>query len=185
MRKGALWASRRTLREMACAMTIREVELDHAFAEAVEADKAFQRWVVAGGRFSRFADEAVLLIEEQRTARASAKHWWKHWWCRLPDGSESETDVFLVFEVERLRFALHIENKPPHGKLGMRQAADYRRRAAFMANEERWLNYADFETLLLAPAAFLAANPACASQFDRTLAYEEVGRFVPKFALAE
>lgn len=163
------------------AVGIREVELDHAFAEAIEAAPELQSWLLAKGRFSRRAGRAVLLASEQRTARRSAKHWWKHWWCRLPDGSENETDIFLVLEAEGERFAIHVENKPPHGKLGMKQAVDYRRRAAFKANSDDWLNYSDFEVLLLAPEQFINRHPECAAQFDRCITYEEVSEFVPIF----
>ena len=112
---------------------ISEVELDHAFAETLADSPEFQEWLLSSGRFVRHAGNATLLVSEQASARKSAKHWWKHWWCRLPDESESETDVFLVFEAEGARFAIHIEDKPAHGKLGLRQAIDYRRRAAFKA----------------------------------------------------
>ena len=163
---------------------MREADLDHAFAEALEHSVHFQSWLLGGGRFARYATRARLLHEEQANAR-TAKLWWKHWWCRLPDRSEGETDIFAVFQSEEgLRFALHIEDKPPHGSLEMRQAASYRRRAAFKANDPGWLNYSDFEVLLLAPAAFLTAHKECLAQFDRGVPYEEVAAFVPFFAEA-
>ena len=162
-------------------MNIKEVDLDHAFAEGLATDKHFQTWLLSGGRFARHAGKARLLVEEQANAR-KAKHWWKHWWCRLPDGSENETDIFRVFEAEGRRFALHIEDKPPHGKLELRQAVDYRRRAAFKSNSAGWLNYSDFEVLLLAPAEFIERHSDCAAQFDRAISYEEVAQFVSLFA---
>lgn len=165
-------------------MAFREVDLDHAFAAALEAEPRFRRWLLLAGRFERFADDAVLLLDVQQTARPSAKHWWKHWWCRLPDGTESETDIFLVFEAQGTRFSLHIENKPSHGKLGLRQAVDYRRRAIFMAHKARYLNYSDFETIILAPSTFLAQHANCVAQFDRCLSYEQVGCFAPLFVSA-
>lgn len=165
-------------------MAIREVDLDHAFADALEAEAQFRQWLLLGGRFEHLADDAVLLIDAQRTARSSARHRWKHWWCRLGDASESETDIFLVFEACGRRFSLHVENKPSHGTLGLRQAADYRRRAVFMANKDRYLNYSDFETIILAPEEFLKRHPDCVAQFDRSLTYEQVARFAPLFAAA-
>lgn len=163
---------------------IQEVQLDHAFADTLANSRDFQEWLLSGGRFARFAHSSKLLIHEQASARKSAKHWWKHWWCKLPDHSESETDIFLVFEADGARFAVHIENKPPHGQLGMEQAVDYRRRATFKANSPDWLNYSDFEVLLLAPKAFAHKNVECATQFDRTISYEQVGQFVPLFRYA-
>lgn len=162
---------------------ISEVELDHAFADAIEGDYAFRHYLLINGRFARYADCARLLNNEQATAR-KAKHWWKHWWCKLPDGSEWETDIFLVFEAANLRFALHIEDKPSDGILRVEQASAYRRRAAFKANDQKWLNYSDFETILLAPESFAKSNKDAASQFDRFLSYEEVARFAPLFGQA-
>lgn len=159
-----------------------EAELDHAFADALQASPAMQDWLLAGGRFGRFSGKARLLVSEQAVARRGAKHWWKHWWCKLPDGRDSETDIFLIFEADGQRFAIHIEDKPLHGKLTLEQATGYRRRAAFMANKARWLDYGDFETVVIAPATFLEANAVCVGQFDRALAYEEIAAFVPLFA---
>jgi hypothetical protein len=163
---------------------IHEAFLDHALAEALEGSPDLWIRLLRGGRFAHLADDARLLIEEQRSARKTVKHWWKHWWCRLPDGSEGETDLFLVFEAGAKRFAIHIENKPTDGKLSLRQARDYRPRAAFMANHKRWLSYADFETVLLAPQSFIEANREAASQFDRQISYEELSADIPIFGEA-
>ncbi|MBT2187555.1 hypothetical protein [Sphingobium nicotianae] len=159
-------------------MPIPEVQLDHAFAEALENNPGFRTWLISEGRFWRHPN-AALLCTEQETARKSAKHWWKHWWTRLPDGSESETDIFSVWECDGFRFAIHIENKPPHGNLSFIQAATYRRRATFMANQPRWLSYSDFETIILAPSSFIERHRECANQFDRAITYEQIARFVP------
>lgn len=165
-------------------MTIREAELDHAFAESLERSELFRKWLLMDGRFGRFANNARLLDGEQTSARKAAKHWWKHWWCTMPDGSQGETDLFLVFEAEGFRFALHIENKPLHGALTLKQAAAYRPRAILKANDPAWLAYVDFETILLAPASFVAEHMECVGQFDRVVTYEQVAPFAPKFAEA-
>ena len=165
-------------------MRVKEEQLDHAFAEMLQQDSAFRNWLLGGSRFSRFLDRARLLDEEQASAR-NAKHWWKHWWCRLPDGSESETDVFAVFEPDGgHRFAFHIENKPAHGKLLFEQAAAYRPRAIFMAGQPRFLDYRDFETIVMAPKRFLEMNAECCRQFDRQLSYEDICEHVPLFERA-
>lgn len=165
-------------------MAIREVDLDHAFAEYLEVTPAFQKWILWKTRFSRVADQDRLLVTEQSNSR-NAKHWWKHWWTRLSDGTESETDIFAVFEVSpETRFALHIENKPPHGNLLMKQAVDYRRRAIEMAGKDRFLRHDDFTTLLLAPNSFLQIHRECAEQFDALVSYEEVSHAIPLFAEA-
>jgi hypothetical protein len=161
---------------------MREADLDHAFAETLEQSATLQSWLLSGGRFAKHAGAAQLLHEEQAASRKAA-HWWKHWWCTMPDGSQGETDIFAVFEAaDGERFALHIENKPPHGKLLFQQAAAYRPRAAFKANDPRWLGYSDFEVLIVGTAAFLAAHEESVRQFDRAVTYEEVAALVPLFA---
>lgn len=162
---------------------ISEAELDHAFANAIEDNPEFRRFLLLGGRFARYAETALLLKDEQAAIR-KAKHWWKHWWCKLPDGVDWETDIFLVFEAGSERFALHIEDKPGDGILRFEQAAAYRRRAAFKANNSRWLSYSDFETIILAPSSFLKRHTDAAAQFDRTLSYEDVAFFAPLFGQA-
>ena len=99
----------------------------------------------------------------------------------MPDGSESETDIFAVFDTGKERFALHIENKPPDGTLLIGQAACYRPRAAFKAFEPNWLNYSDFETILVASREFLLAHGEACHQFDVAVSYEDVAAFVPLF----
>lgn len=89
--------------------------------------------------------------------------------------------VTQVYRPHSFRFALHIKNKPPHGKLTLEQAAGYRGRASFMAKKQRWLNYVDFETILIAPQSFILANAPSADQFDRTISYERIAPFVPTF----
>ncbi len=163
-------------------MRISEAELDLSFAEGLLRSPTLLTDVLRGGRFKRFASEAHILAAEQSAIRPKASHWWKHWWCRLPDGSEGETDVFVVLEAEGERFALHVENKPADGKLLMKQAVDYRRRAALKANDPMWLNYTDFETILMCPARFAEQHAENALQFDRVLSYEDVGRILPLFA---
>lgn len=160
---------------------VSEADLDLEFASALEADPDFLIWILSGGKFAQYANEAQILIEEQRSARKAAAHWWKHWWCRLPNGTEGETDVFLVLQASDLRFALHIENKPPSGTITLDQAQRYRQRAAFMAHNSRWLNYVDFETLLIAPSSFIANNKAAAAYFDRSVEYEALAAFAPLF----
>ncbi|KUO52619.1 MAG: hypothetical protein APF82_01630 [Sphingomonadales bacterium BRH_c42] len=160
----------------------KEADLDHAFAEAFEAERDFREWFLRGGRFARLANEAKLLVEEQKQARSDqVNRWWRWWWCTMPDGTQRETDLFFVFEALSKRFAIHIENKPSHGKLSIEQAADYRPRAVFMANDDRWLNYSDFETVLIAPTAFIRDNKGPVEQFDRVVTYESISRFVTLF----
>ena len=79
------------------------------------------------------------------------------------------------------RFAIHLENKPSHRAWEPLQAENYRKRA--LDRKKKW-RYVDYQTMLLAPAAFLAKSSNEISHFDLTLTYEEVAAFVPEFGLA-
>jgi hypothetical protein len=67
-----------------------------------------------------------------------------------------EIDIFMVFELlsDNRRFALHFENKTANGKFEYGQPEGYSIRAQHMANKPRYLNYQDYETILIAPIAF-------------------------------
>ncbi|SKA28512.1 hypothetical protein [Novilysobacter spongiicola] len=165
---------------------IKESELDRAFADAVATSADFRQWVLAQTPFRESARTAILLRNEQIHARpkVAPANWWRHWWCALDDSTESETDIFLVFELGQTqkRCALHIENKPPHGKFTPSQYLNYRRRAEFMASESKYLNYSEFVTVILAPEQFLKRYASQVCSFDLSLSYEAVSGFVPLFA---
>lgn len=165
---------------------ISELELDRAFADKVAAYPDFLRWVLRQTQFHELADNLLLLHKEQAEAKPRKKpeNWWRHWWCRLEDGSESETDIFLVLKISNSeeRVALHIEDKPPHGKFTPGQSMNYKRRAKFMANKEQYMNYSKFTTMLLAPKTFIEENTDEAKHFDSLLSYEAVSTFIPLFA---
>ena len=54
-----------------------------------------------------------------------------------------------------------------------------------MANQERYLNYKDFETMLIAPKAYLAAHPSHCTHFHTCVPYEDIARFIPEFGRGE
>ncbi len=80
---------------------VSELELDRAFADKVAASPDFLRWVLRQTEFRELADDLILLHKAQAEAKPAKKpeNWWRHWWCRLEDGSESETDIFLVLRM--------------------------------------------------------------------------------------
>lgn len=163
-----------------------EGELDRAFANMLSSSPDFCSWVLRKTKFADMASDAVLLDEKQAAAKPNKKpeNWWRHWWCRLEDGSESETDIFAVFGVSSAddRVALHIEDKPPHGKFTPNQYLNYSRRAEFMAHKPQFMNYSDFTTVLLAPQAFMDANADKVRHFGCLLPYDAVAEFIPEFA---
>jgi hypothetical protein len=126
-----------------------------------------------------------LLADEQVAARPKVKpeNWWRHWWCRLPElDRERETDIFLVFENcdDRSRFALHVENKQD-AKFSVDQAEDYEHRARWMMATPRYLNYTDFQTMLISPSSVAARWQRAAEHFHCCLSYEDIGQFIPEF----
>jgi hypothetical protein len=155
------------------------------FAEMVKDSPAFATWVIGHTKFDPFG--VRLLHEEQmwRRPNIDPKNWWRHWWRKIPELSqERETDIFLVFEHAELkhRFALHIENKKD-AKFSPGQAEDYKPRARWMMGMERYLDYADFQTMLIAPEAFKDANRNKSDLFDCYISYEETAAFIPDFKL--
>ena len=167
-------------------MSLTEYELDVAFAREVSSSTEFYIWLLKQTKFASVADSAILLDQEQALAKPKKKpeNWWRHWWCRLDDDSESETDIFLVFGLpgSDKRIALHIEDKPPHGKFTPNQYINYNRRAEFMMNKLQYMNYQEFATILLAPACFINENQDQVSHFDCLILYESVAHRIPEFA---
>jgi hypothetical protein len=164
---------------------ISELELDRAFADTGAASAEFLRWVLEQTKFLELADELILLNREQAEAKPGKKpeNWWRHWWCRLEDGSESETDIFLVLQRTNSeeRIALHIEDKPPHGRFTPGQYLNYGRRAEFMAKKQQYMNYSQFTTILLAPHRFADENRNKVQYFDCIISYEAISKYIPLF----
>lgn len=164
---------------------ISELELDRAFADEVVASNDFLKWVIEQTKFKGLVDQVILLNEEQAKEKPLKKpeNWWRHWWCELEDGSQSETDIFLVlgFKNNSKRIALHIEDKPPHGKFTPNQYLNYAKRAEFMANKDKYMNYSEYTTVLLAPQSFIDSNSDTVVYFDSLISYESVSKFLPIF----
>lgn len=164
---------------------ITELQLDRAFADKLSSSIEFQTWVLERTEFKDRCHGAYLLAKEQATAKPRKKpeNWWRHWWCRLDDGSESETDIFAVFQfiAPDIRVALHIEDKPPHGKFTPNQYLNYKKRAAFMSGKKEYMDYSEFRTILLAPQSFIEGNLEKVKNFDHTISYEDVAQYIPLF----
>jgi hypothetical protein len=167
---------------------ISELDLDRAFANQLASSRDFSIWVLEQTKFKPYSRMADLLDKEQVTAKPRKKpeNWWRHWWCKLEDGSESETDIFASFQLRgtNLRFALHIEDKPSHGKFEPSQYLNYKRRATCMARQPQYMDYTDFTTVLLAPSGFIQAHRQEAACFDSCISYESVAPHIPLFGRA-
>lgn len=159
-----------------------EDALCDAFADKLIESANFKNWLLDQTKFAPFASQAKLLHEEQ--AMRPAKRWWRHWWCKVPElAADSETDIFLVFQVADggHRFALHIENKLAKSTFTNFQAEAYDFRARHMMNKPKYLSYSDFETILIAPLSFRDLYRSKSDLFDRYISHEDIARFVPAF----
>jgi hypothetical protein len=164
-------------------MTLSEDALCGAFANKLVESPAFVAWLLRRTKFKQYAQSARLLHEEQSIR--PAKHWWRHWWCKVPElNAESETDIFLVFECidTKLRFSLHVECKLANGKFMARQPEAYSFRGRHMSGKPKYLNYKDFETMLIAPESFRALYRMDCDLFDRYLSFKDLSEFVPEFS---
>lgn len=149
------------------------------FADALADEVGFRQWVLGQTKFAN-RSSATLVLDE--LSARPAKAWWRHWWTRLPDGSESETDVFAVFHdsADGLRFALHVECKIGTGRFQVNQPAQYAVRGEFMKTN-KWVPYDDFDTLLLAPQSFGHKHPTEAAAFGSFVSFEQIADLLEGF----
>ena len=161
---------------------ITEKQVDIAFAEMLIGNEPFRDWVLSGSKFAHLRPDLRLLTEELSKSRRMPANSWRHVWCVMPDGTEGETDIFMVFEAsDGYRFALHFENKPPHGVLRPNQGEAYAKRAEFLSGHPRYLSYQGWETAIIAPQAFIHRHADRCRPFDRTITYEAIADWIPLF----
>lgn len=170
-------------------MKASEDDMCAAFAHELQNSPAFVGWLLDRTRFASFGSSARVLWEEQKQNRYSpSAPWWRHWFtskciCTGCFGGR-ETDIFVVFETNnKERFALHIENKLQKSSFTPGQAAAYAARAKCWERQERFLDYSQSQTVLLAPASFLERN-ADAALFDVSISHEDISSHCPAFAEA-
>ncbi len=153
--------------------------LDEIFADKLVESHEFRSWLLSRTKFARLWPLARLLMEEQQEAQGQDK-----WWGNLRTESHGglATKMLFVFEVEqtKLRFALHLEMVKDAKDLEASEQGSYRSFALAMMNQEAFLNYMDFETVLLAPQALIVGD-ARTLNFDRRIPFETVAGFVPQF----
>jgi hypothetical protein len=161
---------------------VSEKQLDHALDEAFQLQPHFASW----------------FVDQTKFAGMGATYLWSrsnHPWSRVaitvqdPPTSEpmtlvkeGETDVLVVFATPAgMRFALHIENKMAGGKFTPGQPDLYPTRARQWMGNPKYRSYTDFETVLVAPQAFLQRNEMAWKIFNRYIPHEDIARFVPLF----
>jgi hypothetical protein len=97
-----------------------ELDLDHLFWKEMRDNPAFRTWFLG---LTKFSEHALDLVTDEK--------WHQRWYTDPLNGKDSETDIVLLFKDRGNgdRYAIHIENKPAHGKWEPNQAENYRRRA--------------------------------------------------------
>ena len=159
-----------------------EKQLDRLLEERLNADDSFRTWFLSKTLKGASYTNLVLL---------RANHPWGKVRTILPNKDtgaleavvrEAETDVFAVLEDRNgKRLALHIENKLPGGKFLAYQPEMYAARAEAWRQNEKYGNYDEWETVLIAPRSFRARNENDARKFMSFIAHEDIAIHVPGF----
>jgi hypothetical protein len=159
-----------------------EKQLDGALHLALETSREFADWFLSRTKFAGSGAERVW---------SRCDHPWGRILYTGPNPltgqtetsiKECETDILVVFKTPTdARFALHIENKLGSGKFTELQPELYSQRAAQWAGNPKYGNYHDFETVLVAPLAFLERNRTAVAHFDQYISHEDISAFIPLF----
>jgi hypothetical protein len=155
-------------------------------AHAILSDRRFRQWFLVGTKLADRALDARPQPEEQaklRTTENSRKWFWFNYWCPKDRRCECreekgiETDILLVFEApDRLRFAVHVEVKPPDEGLQPGQAESYPRRGrcwATPATRPRTvLAHDDFVTIVVCGENLKSDSRL--SNFDKVVLHRDI-----------
>jgi hypothetical protein len=160
-----------------------EKDLDKILDDGFKNSELFSKWFLSKTRFSK-------LNASYKWSRSDNP--WGRFTFEVEDLStgkkekitrDSETDILVVFEdVNKNNIALHIENKLANGSFTQYQPEFYSKRAEVWCNNEKFGNYIDFETVLVAPIEFYTNNFEVSQHFDKFVSYEEVGILLPEFS---
>ncbi len=161
---------------------ITEKTLDKAIDEAFKISPDFASWFLSKTKFS--GENASYLWSRSNYPYGSVPSIIQNSATGVEEEiiKESETDILVVFEAEESkRFALHIENKLAHGKFTPLQPEHYAERAKLWLGDPKYYNYADYETVLIAPRVFYERWTEDAKKFDRYISHEEISAHLSIF----
>ncbi len=157
-----------------------EKDLDRALEVELRDNPQFLAWLVAKSKF---------VGHNPRYLWSRSDNPWCRVQVRLPDAESSElriverdgeTDILLVFsfESDARRLALHIENKRASGHFSQHQAEVYAARGEHWLHNDKYGNYEDWDTLLLAPRVFYERNVENAAKFGGFVSHEDISQHV-------
>ena len=159
-----------------------EKQLDQALHAELEASDDFRRWFA--GRLAAGPGFTKLIL-------CRSNHPWgkvrlivpdPHSGALVPIEREGETDVLLVLEdAEGRRLGVHIENKQTTSKFTKLQPELYAARAEAWIGSDTHGSYTQWETVLIAPAAFISRNREEVRKFITSITYEEMAERVQLF----
>jgi hypothetical protein len=151
-----------------------ERELDERFWREISNSAEFRNWFLGK---TKFAERQLELVTRDG-------EWQFRWYKDPTTGRESETDILLIFRDRENgdQYAIHIEDKPPHGAWQPEQAMHYPIRAKHLAEK---FNYVDFQTVLVAPQAFIDRNRLDAAIFSFCIPYEEISEHIAEFVVVD
>lgn len=163
-------------------MRTSEKELDHELALHLRDNPDFQKWFLGKTRFASRPSKRILsrsdhpwttvTIEVKNSASGKTKRIRR----------QGETDILVVFEDNSgERFALHIENKIAGGKFTDYQPEGYPKRAEKWVGQEKYGNYTEWETILVAPVEFKERLSEQAARFGVYVSHEEIAEYIPSF----
>jgi hypothetical protein len=161
-----------------------EKELDLAIAAKLENDPAFLQYLLER---TSFRDRGAVF----RSCRSNHP-WGSHPYPQKDTAGveaivnrQSETDVLLTVTAQDGEvLGVHIENKIGPGRFTADQPEMYEHRAKHWVGNPRYGAYTDFDTVLIAPAAFIERNAAQSAPFGARFTHEEIAVFVPEFGSA-
>ena len=159
-----------------------EKELDLALAHELTSSAEFLQWFLS---HTKFANRSAVA-----TSCRADHPWGTHPFpatdptkgAALDTKRQSETDVLLILRAHDGEvLGVHIENKIGSGHFTANQPGMYWHRAKHWVKNSHYGGYTDFDTVLLAPAAFAGKNAAQAKHFGCFISHEDVATHVSLF----
>jgi len=162
-------------------MKLNENDLDKILENRFKNSELFSTWFLSKTKFSKLTPRYKWSRSDNPWGRFTVEIVNEDTGKKEVITRDSETDILVVFESEKENIALHIENKLANGKFTQYQPELYSKRAKAWCNNNKYGNYSDFETILVAPVKFYKNNFLASQHFDKFVSYEEIGILIPEF----
>jgi len=159
-----------------------EKQLDALLNEKLESSSLFLTWFLSKTKFNNQRYYYYWSRADHPWGTIPITYFYDGSGSKVTENRQSETDVLLVVESDSgRRAALHIENKLANGHFTELQPEMYHQRAAHWLLNEKYKNYSDFQTVLIAPLQFYDRNRKHAKLFDVYISHEEISQYIPEF----